>query len=233
MLTTSCWIASSGIFALESSPVEQRLRIIFRKGAEARFLSHLDLMATLEYAMRRARLPLALSEGFSPRPRMSLASPLPVGYLGEHELLEITLRDTLPLERVRSLLGSALPGGIEIVEVLALDTTARKAAARVIAAIYRVDLPHAVPDLPARIALLLRRTTLEIQQIREDGTRNRDLRPLVRSLEAMSSTSIRMDVYLNEGGTVRPEQILELMDVSVEGVHIVRETIELADLPVQ
>ena len=66
MWMTNCWIGSSAISASESNV--QKLTVTFRKGEDARFLSHLDLTATLEYAVRRARLPVALSEGFSPRP---------------------------------------------------------------------------------------------------------------------------------------------------------------------
>ena len=74
-----------------------RYLLTFRKHEGARFLSHLDLQATLEYGMRRAGLPLELSEGFNPRPRYSLVAALPLGYVGEHELLEMTLRDDLEL----------------------------------------------------------------------------------------------------------------------------------------
>lgn len=229
----SSWIGSFGISVLESSAGAQRLRIIFRKGPEARFLSHLDLMATLEYAMRRAGLPLALSEGFSPRPRMSLASPLPVGYIGERELLEITLKEPLPPDDVRAVLGPALPEGIEIVEVLPIAATTKKAAARIVAAVYRVDLPQPIPDLTARVAVLLGRSTLPVVETREDGIRTRDLRPLVRAFDAVSPTSLRLAVALNEAGTVRPEQILTLMDLSPDGARITRETIELATSPIQ
>lgn len=213
---------------MESRDLEQRLRIFFRKGPEARFLSHLDLIATLEYAMRRAGFPLVLSDGFNPRPRMSVASPLPVGYVGEREVLEITLQESWHLQRVRTEFSTALPVGLEIIDVLPLEASSKKAAARIVAAVYRIDLPGPIGDLAIRISTLLCQPSLEVVEVREEGNRTRNLRPLVHALEMVGSTALRLVVALSEGGTVRPEQILQLMGIPLDGVLISRESIELA-----
>src|SRR5947209_15498059 len=152
----------------------QRLHVVFRKGEEARFLSHLDLLATLEYAMRRVRLPLALAEGFNPRPRMSLALPLPVGYLGEREILEITLREDRAPTEVGAALSAALPRGLEIVSVEETDAQRRHVASRLKEAVYRIDLPAGVPDLADRVTGLLARERIEVEEPRDSGTRHRD-----------------------------------------------------------
>ena len=59
----------------------QRLRIRFRRGLAVKFVSHLDIMRLWQRALIRAGMPLAYSEGFNPRPRLSLAAPLAVGNL--------------------------------------------------------------------------------------------------------------------------------------------------------
>ena len=55
----------------------------YRKGNPVRWISHLDLKRTLERAMRRAQLPLALSQGHNPHPRISFGPPLPLGATGK------------------------------------------------------------------------------------------------------------------------------------------------------
>ncbi len=56
------------------------IRFRFSVGGEVRFLSHLDLLRTMERALRRSGLPIAYSEGYSPpRPKMSFGFALPVG----------------------------------------------------------------------------------------------------------------------------------------------------------
>ena len=64
-----------------------RLRLKFSRGEKLKYLSHLDLMRLWERALRRAGLPAAYSEGFSPHPRISLASPLAVGVTSRAELM--------------------------------------------------------------------------------------------------------------------------------------------------
>ena len=58
-------------------------------GEEARYLSHLDAVKLWERAFRRGEIPVATSEGFSPRPRLVFAAPLPLGMLAEHELADL------------------------------------------------------------------------------------------------------------------------------------------------
>ncbi len=205
----------------------QRLRILFRKGEGARFLSHLDLMATFEYAARRARLPVELSEGFNPRPRMSAAAPLALGHVGEEEILEIALRHTLPLEEVQGHLQAVMPPGITIRSVQEIPPGQKSAASRLRSASYRVELPDPVPDLRSRVEHLLGQAVTEIEEQRQDRVRKRDLRPFILSLRALDFGTLHMLVRLDAEGTVRPEQVLQLLSIPGDGARITRERIEL------
>jgi radical SAM-linked protein len=68
-----------------------RLRITFAKTEAMRFTSHLDLHKTWERTFRRARLPLAYSQGFNPHPHINLASALPLGFTGDQEVIDVWL----------------------------------------------------------------------------------------------------------------------------------------------
>lgn len=203
----------------------QRLHVIFRKGEGTRFLSHLDLQSTLEFSMRRARLPLAFTEGFSPRPRMSLVAPLPLGYVGEREILEITLSEPLPPDEVLARLQAAVPGGITIREVVEVPAEGKSAASKLLSASYTVELGEPVADLPERLAGLLARRSIEIEEERDRVTRTRDLRPAILALQADGDRSFRLTAGY-DGGTVRPEQILDLLDLP-RGARITRTDIAL------
>ena len=206
-----------------------RVRITFCKGQEARFLSHLDLMATLEYAIRRARLPVELSEGFNPRPRLSLAAPLPLGYLAEREILEVALRRPTSVAWIQERLQASLPVGVSVLSVDELPSGQKLAASRVKAVRYRVELPTDVADLNARLTELLGRPSLSVEEWRDDGMRKRDIRPLILSMEASGPGSLRLTARHDDRGTVRPEQILQLLLLPLEGARITREGIDLND----
>ncbi len=205
----------------------QRLTVIFRKGEDARFLSHLDLTATLEYAVRRARLPVSLSEGFNPRPRLSVAASLALGYVGEAEILEITLRETVDPASVAVRLSDALPHGIDIISVKEGVAGAKTAASRLRSAVYRLDLPAPVADLSGRVQTLLRSSRLDVEEQRDGQVRRRDLRPMILAFEAVSPQALRLEARMDGEGSIRPEQLLTLMAVATHGVRITRERIVL------
>ena len=72
----------------------QRIRIRFSKLGRLKFIGHKDLLRTLEALFRRARLPLAMSNGFHPKVRMSFPCALALGYESTDEVLELEMNDT-------------------------------------------------------------------------------------------------------------------------------------------
>ena len=82
-----------------------------------RYISHLDLMRLFTRAMRRAELPLKMSEGFSPHPKLSLKRALKLGVESEHEEASIVLRFPVAPEDFKHRLQKQLPEGIQVKDV--------------------------------------------------------------------------------------------------------------------
>lgn len=82
-----------------------------------RYISHLDLMRLFARAMRRAELPLKMSEGFSPHPKLSLKRALKLGVESEHEEASIVLRFPVELDDFKNRLQKKLPEGISLKDV--------------------------------------------------------------------------------------------------------------------
>ena len=93
-------------------PLPNRLGIQFSADAEARFLSHHDTMRLMARAARRARLPVAYSGGFNPRPRLSLPLPRPVGIAGRQELLVLELAEPMDADEAIQRLAGQMPQGL-------------------------------------------------------------------------------------------------------------------------
>ena len=89
-----------------------KIRFRYTKTGKAKFISHLDLMATMQRALLRSGVELKYSEGFNPHPYMSVALPLPVGCSSECELLDVGLAD----DRIPDIGKITLPEGITITE---------------------------------------------------------------------------------------------------------------------
>lgn len=95
-----------------------KLIIRYRKKGALRFISHLDVERFWRRAVRRARIPVAISSGFSPKEKIEMGYPLPVGCESEGEDLVLELLDPLPVPEAGERLAAVLPDGITLVSAL-------------------------------------------------------------------------------------------------------------------
>ena len=192
----------------------QRLRLWFQVAGDSRYLSHHDVMRLWERAMRRAGLPLRMSQGFNPRPRISLVEPRSVGIASEAELLEFELADWVNPDAVLGALRREVPEGIRISQ---LDLVRPTDKGHPVAVVYVARLQAPGADLPERIARLLERTEAPVVRRRPTGDKPLDARPFIESLEA-DGPAVRMVLRTGPDGTVRPDEVLRLLGLEAEAV---------------
>src|SRR5262244_8893 len=96
------------------APVVQRVRIRYAKRGPLRFTSHRDFARAFERAVRRARVPVAYSQGFTPHPKISYVGAAPTGVASEAEYLELGLQAQADPELVRLALDAALSPGLDV-----------------------------------------------------------------------------------------------------------------------
>ena len=93
-------------------------RLLFEKKGNAVWISHLDLMRLFQRAFKRAGLPLTHTQGFNPRPSVSIALPLSVGVESGCELLDFDLDGvSIPCEGIMERLNGALTDGVRVLDV--------------------------------------------------------------------------------------------------------------------
>lgn len=92
------------------------VRMRFEKTGLARYISHLDLMRCFERTLRRADIPFWFTEGFNPRPFLTFALPLSLGYSGLREAVDIKLTEDMSEDELERRLNTALPYGLRIIK---------------------------------------------------------------------------------------------------------------------
>jgi radical SAM-linked protein len=98
---------------------KNKIRITYKKIGRARFISHRNLMDCIARAFVASKTPIAFSQGFRSRPRISFGQPLPLGATGENEFLDAIV---LGVESVNiAKINSLLPQGIEILSQKLID----------------------------------------------------------------------------------------------------------------
>jgi radical SAM-linked protein len=204
------------------------MRIRFTKHGDLRWLSHRDLMRTWERLFRRADVPLGMTEGFHPKPRMNFPSALAVGIAGDDELLEVELSKDWPAERLAAAVAAQAPPGLEIKQVELVPPGIKKAQA--VGVTFEVEVPEARRAAAGeRIAAFLAEATHAIE--REGRATPLDLRPLVLGMSLEGST-FKIRLRVDREGSARPREVLAavgLDDLESEGYSLTRTQVEIAD----
>ncbi|WP_018351294.1 TIGR03936 family radical SAM-associated protein [Longispora albida] len=163
------------------APVVQKVRLRYAKRGPLRFISHRDFARAFERALRRAEVPMAYSQGFSPHPKISYASAAPTGVASEAEYLELGLQTLADPAELAKRLDEVLSPGIDVVEaVTALPGTSL--ADRIDASHWRIDLPGlALAEVEAAVTAFLAAETVEVERLMKQGMRKLDARQPVVS----------------------------------------------------
>jgi radical SAM-linked protein len=162
-----------------SAAAVQKLRLRYAKRGPLRFTSHRDVARAFERALRRAKVPMAYSQGFNPHPKVSWIGAAPTGVASEAEYVEIQLVEVLePAELVR-VLDAAMPPGLDVLEAVGVPVGADggSLADRMEASRWRLELPGVPPDtLRSAFARLLDAEVVEVERLTKHGMRTIDAR---------------------------------------------------------
>jgi radical SAM-linked protein len=172
------------------APVVQRIRIRYAKRGPLRFTSHRDFARAFERALRRAAVPIAFSQGFTPHPKISYASAAPTGVGSEAEYLEIGLQALVHPADLRAALDAALSPGLDVLDaVIAREGTSL--ADRIEASRWRLELPGVGgQDAERAVAAFLAAGEVPVERLTKQGRRSFDARAAVISLTAAEAVPV-------------------------------------------
>ena len=193
-----------------------RLRITFQKTREIIYTSALDLQKIWERSLRRAQLEVKYSEGFHPLPKMQLAVPLPVGFKGKKELIDIWFTDTAPKEEILERLQKNLPVGVDLIAIEEIPDNYKALNGLSESADYEVTVLDPEIDFNAlRISILDLMEKKDIE--RERNKKRYNLRPLILAMEVKVSDhsipQIRMHLLARSGASGRPDEVVKELGI--------------------
>ena len=209
-----------------------RLRIRFTKHGKVRFTSHRDVARIWERAVRRAGLPVAYSEGFNPRAKLSFGLALSTGHESDAEYLDLELEidasggdrpvdEALlvgghPLELLPARLTEVLPEGMTVTAVGVVDRREPSLQQAVTSCTWRIDVADVDAETVAgAVARALAAESLVVTRERKGKEVTDDLRPLVLSLDVDGpmEDGVRLTAELGtQPRAVRPSELLAALD---------------------
>ena len=161
-----------------------KLRAKYSKMESSRFLSHLELMKAMERAFRRAKVPLAFSEGFNPHPKISYASALSVGIASRGEYLDLELSAQIDLPDFKDRTNDCLVKGIEILDVKEIKDKVKSLTATIERAEYTV-----ICSIEEKL------TVEELQQLIEDFFKQPEILVTRKSKDKSKEIDIKEGIY--------------------------------------
>ncbi|BAK44387.1 TIGR03936 family radical SAM-associated protein [Eggerthella sp. YY7918] len=176
-----------------------RLRATFCKQGRLALLSHLEVARALERAVRRAGLPFAISQGFSPHMKISFGAALPVGVGGTSELFDLYLTRYLSPEQVLEALQTASVPDLMVKSCEYIDPHAQAASAVFPISTYRALLSCAPAQLPVPSDIrVIRKKKEKVLHVSDFLVGEMELAgaTLTFSLESKATGSLRPDVLL-------------------------------------
>ena len=157
-------------------------RALFQKTGRAIYISHLDLMRVFQRAFKRAGLPLTHTQGFNPRPSVSIALPLSVGVESGCELLDFDLEgEKVPCDEIRERLNAALVEGVRVLEVY--EEAAKIKHLAFLDCVVTLEYDNGVPgDAVSRIQNLFSQPEVLVEKRSKNGVKDENIIPKIRSL---------------------------------------------------
>lgn len=200
-----------------------RYRMLYSKTEAMRFTSHLDLHRTWERSLRRARIPLAYSQGYNPRPRLNLGHALPLGYTSDYELADFWLDRLIESKELRRTIRPALPPGLCLHEVSHYPPRQPALQQQSVSCVYKIRLEESLDEGTLQAAITRIIQAEQLPRIRRN--KSYDLRPLIESLEVQTiqgQPGLIMQLSAREGRTGRPDEVLLEMELDPTHAHIHR-----------
>jgi len=159
-------------------------RILFEKKGNAVWISHLDLMRLFQRAFKRAGLPLTHTQGFNPRPSVSIALPLSVGVESSCELLDFELEgDKVANRIVRGKLNDYLIPGIRVIKVY--DNMQKIKYLALLDTVVTMEYDNGVPEAAVTQLqeLFGREEVLVEKKTKTNGIQDQNIIPMIKQLE--------------------------------------------------
>lgn len=190
-----------------------KVRIRFTKLGKIRFLGHRDLARCWERAIRRVELPVAYSEGFSPRPRLHYGLALPTGAESLAEYLDVDLSEDVELDGLAERLSAAMPEGVDVTGIAEVPSNATALQAVVEHSTWEIELVDVEHEaVVAAVAAALDADDVPLTFERKGKSLTENVRPALLSVTVEpelreEAVVIRADLATRPR-SIRPSELL-------------------------
>jgi radical SAM-linked protein len=204
------------------------MMVMFEKPVPLRHIGHLDLMRTMQRALRRSGLPVRYSRGFNPHIRLSFASPLGVGIAGEREIMDVVMDGECGEEEFLERLSRVMPGSLRAVGARSIGDSFPTLMGIAAGSRYRIETDVPAGALAEAVNRLLSTDGYKAVRKTKSGEAVCDILPYIQTLEIRNGAVLFTALNL-QSGSLRPSVVMDalfaLSDIEPCGYTAIREAI--------
>ena len=191
-------------------------RLLFEKTGNAVWISHLDLMRVFQRAFKRAGLPLTHTQGFNPRPSVSIALPLSVGTESYCELLDFDLDgENVALNEICQRLNAVLVEGVKVLQVY--DAGRKLRDLSLMRCRVTLEYDRKLPDgAGEQLSDFFRSEQLIVPKKTKNGIQDQDIVPMIRqiSVKCVSDQVLEVNALICcQNPTLNPAQMVAAIEL--------------------
>ncbi|MBQ7129927.1 MAG: DUF2344 domain-containing protein [Oscillospiraceae bacterium] len=196
-------------------------RALFEKTGNAVWISHLDLMRVFQRAFKRAGLPLTHTQGFNPRPSVSIALPLSVGIESRCELLDFDLEgEKVPCEEILLRLNQTLVDGVKILAVY--DEKSKIKNLSLLDCVLTLEYDGGIPDsAQQQLEELFGREEVIVEKRSKNGPKPENIIPMIRCLKIRLDSDRELSIHARiccQNPTLNPMQMAAAIELYLPGL---------------
>ena len=187
-------------------------RLFFNKYEEMKYISHLDLLRFMDRILRKSGIPVKYSQGFHPRPKISLGNPISLGTDAFNEAMDIELREDMTNEELFKRLNNKCVIGFEFTKVMDIDGKT-SIAEEYKEMKFEIQGPGSSLE---KIENLLGQDEIILTKEKKGKIESKDLKPRIKNYE-IDKENNRITMILEN---MSPNSLLNICGVKAEDVSI-------------
>jgi radical SAM-linked protein len=209
-----------------SPPRKPQVRLRYSKLGKVRFTSHRDMARIWERSVRRLQLPIAYSEGFSPRAKLSFGLALPTVFESQAEFVDLTFNEPVPIDNLPEQMTEVLPNGVTVTGAVALEGKVDSLQETVQSTSWSLFVDGDLDELQAWSTTMLEADELLVTRERKGKSSTDDVRPAVLAVDVRSNadTQVPATVEISAELATKPRALrpLELLDINTPTLTLKR-----------
>ncbi len=190
-----------------------RYWIKFTKEGLQKYISHRDMLKVMNRTMKRARIPIAFSQGFNPHALISFSTPLELGVASITEFMGVHLTQELETEELARSFQLHLPPGFVIISVMKVPRTAPKLMAWIGFGVYQIKSDAFTAGLlKSFIGDISKQEEITVLKYSKKKLKKINAKPLIKQLDIVNGNELQATLQTGQSGNLKVSQFIEVFE---------------------